>query len=88
VGPDRMREEWARFVQDKIPERMSYAWFDTSEIGDDMKMMVKDLQQLLMMAAPETRQAEVTLLRDPDSSAPGAVLVSFSFPIMEVLEEQ
>ena len=85
-GPDGLREEWARFVKDKTPERMVYAWFDTTEIVEDMKRMASSLGQLLMMVSPETREAEVILLRDPDTSAPGTLLVSFSFPLLEAMQ--
>ena len=82
-GPDRVREEWARFVKDKTPERMAYAWFDTAGLTEDMKFMASSLQQLLMMAPAETRQAEVTLIRDPTASAPDVLLVDFSLPAMQ-----
>jgi len=81
-GPDGMREEWARFMKDKKPERMAYAWFDTTGMSESMKSMAGSLQQLLMMGPAETREAEVVLLRDPVTSAPGALLVDFSFPVL------
>jgi hypothetical protein len=64
---------------------MVYAWFDTAEMNREIRMMANSLQQLLMMVSVETREAEVILLRDPDSSAPGALLVSFSYPVLEML---
>ena len=82
-GPDGVREEWARFVKDKTPERMIYAWFDTTGVVEDIKRLAGSLEQLLKAAPPETREAEVILLRDPDTSAPGALLVSFSLPAMQ-----
>ncbi len=82
-GPDGVKEEWARFVKDKKPERMIYAWFDTSNTSEDMKAMVGSLQQLLTMGPIETREAEVILLCDPATSAPGMLLVDFSFPVMQ-----
>jgi len=86
VGPDGLREAWAGFVQGKTPERMIYAWFETSGMAEDIKLMAGSLEQLLMMVAPETREAEVIVLRDPDTSAPGALLVSFSFPVLQKME--
>jgi uncharacterized protein YbaA (DUF1428 family) len=82
-GPDGVKEEWERFVKDKKPERMVYAWFDTTGMSRDMKSMAGSLQQLLMMAPVETREVEVSLLRDPATSAPGMLLVDFSFPAMQ-----
>lgn len=81
-GPDGVQEEWARFVKDKKPERMAYAWFDTTGMSESMKSMAGSLQQLLMMGPVETREAEVILLRDPAASAPGMLLVDFSFPVL------
>jgi hypothetical protein len=81
-GPDGVREAWARFVKDKQPERMAYAWFNTTGMSEDMKVMAGSLQQLLMMSPVETREAEVILLRDPAASAPGMLLVDFSFPVL------
>ena len=85
-GPDSVREEWARFVKDKTPERMIYAWFDTTGVPDDIKLMAGNLEQFMRASPVETREAEVILLRDPATSAPGALLVSFSFPILETIE--
>ena len=88
VGPDRMREAWTRLVEGKTPERMVYAWFDISEVTDDMKYIANSLGQLLMMVSADTRQAEVILLRDPETSAPGVILVSFSLPVMQAMEKK
>lgn len=82
-GPDGVREEWARFVKDKTPERMVYAWFETTGMSRDMKTMAGSLRQLLLMGPAETREAEVILLRDPAASAPDMLLVDFSFPLMD-----
>ena len=81
-GPDSVKEEWARFARDKKPERMTYAWFDTSGMSETMKMTAGSLPQLLMMSPPETREVEVTLLRDPAAAAPGMLFVDFSFPVL------
>jgi len=90
LGPDKVREEWVRFVQDnvkdKAPERMVYAWFDTSGANRDIKTMASSLQQLLMMIPAETREAQVVLLHDPATSAPGIMVVTFAFPLMHVMQ--
>lgn len=82
VGPEGVQTEWKRFVQGKSPERMIYAWFDTSKMSKDMKTMAGSLNQLLATGPAETREAEVILLRDPETSRPGMLLVDFSFPAM------
>jgi len=87
AGPDGLREVWADFVRDKTPERMSYAWFDSTGMPEDTRRMAASLQQLLLMITTETRQAEVTLLRDPETFAPGVLLVTFSFPLLEAMEK-
>jgi hypothetical protein len=81
-GPEEVREEWKRFVQGKNPERMVYAWFDTSAMSADMKTMAGDLPQLLAMGPAEILEAEVTLLRDSAGSEPAMLLVGFSLPAM------
>ena len=87
AGPDGAREAMMRFIQDNTPEqRMVYAWFDGAGMNEDLRRMAGNLQRLMMSVPVETRQAEVILLRDPETSAPGVILVSFSFPLLKLLE--
>jgi hypothetical protein len=81
-GPEGVKSEWARFVKDKKPERMVYAWFDTSKCSKAMKTMAGDVSQLLAIGPAEAREAEVVLLRDSSTSLPGMLLVDFSLPAM------
>ena len=86
AGPEGLRGAFARFVQDKMPDRMSYAWFEATGMTEDLRRIASNLQQLMMSVPAETRQAEVTLLRDAEASGPSVILVSFSFPLLKLLE--
>lgn len=60
---------------------MSFGWFDTRAVSREMKIMVRNLQELLRIVAADTREAEVTLL-GADGKA-SHILVIFSLPVLE-----
>lgn len=60
---------------------MSFGWFDTRNISREMKIMARNLAELLRIVRADTREAEVTLL-GADGKA-GHMLVIFSLPVLE-----
>lgn len=81
AGSDATRER-IREMLDNGPRRVIYAWFQTTEVSHDMKMMSRDLSELLMAAPAGMREAEVTVLAEESTKRPALLLVDFSFPVL------
>lgn len=60
---------------------MSFGWFDTRAISKEMKIMARNLAELLQIVRADTREAEVTLLGAEGRA--GHMLVIFSLPVLE-----
>lgn len=83
-----MRAEGARglenkiaSVHEKLPKRLSYAWFDTRNVGRDVKRKVRNLSEFTMLIAADTREVEVTLLGDGTTMQ--QMFVDFTLPVLE-----
>ena len=86
-----LKNEGAKALQDKIaaiynaervPRRLSYAWFDTSKISRQTKQGVRNLSQFTQVIAADTREVEVTLMGDGATMT--HMLVDFTLPVMEM----
>lgn len=81
AGPEGLQNEIASLLGTTVPPRVIYAWFDTSAFSKEMKLMARNLKELMLVVAAETREAEVTLLSE-NGAEPHLILVDFSFPLL------
>ena len=81
AGPEGLQQHVSQLLQAGPHKRLTYAWFDTTNVSREMKIMARNLEEYLMMVSSSTREVEVTLLGD-GNSGPGIMLVDFSFPIL------
>ncbi|WP_308620746.1 hypothetical protein [uncultured Desulfovibrio sp.] len=80
-GSDELQKRIAGLYQTDSMNFMSFGWFDTRGISREMKIMARNLTELLQIVRADTREAEVTLL-GADGKA-SHILVIFSLPILE-----
>lgn len=82
-GTDALRERIDRLSRKpRTGQPEAWAWFDTSRISREMKLMARNVNELLQMVSADTREAEVTLLYD-NTGKPAYLLVDFSLPVLE-----
>ena len=80
-GSAELQKRIAALYQTEGLNFMSFGWFDTRALSRDIKIMVRNLSELLRVVGADTREAEVTLL-GADGKA-SHMLVIFSLPVLE-----
>lgn len=61
---------------------LAFAWFDTRKISREMKVMARNLNELLQVISADTREAEVILTGEKGKIT--HIQVIFSLPILEI----
>lgn len=80
-GSAELQKRIAGLYQTEGMSFMSFGWFDTRAISKEMKIMARNLAELLQIVRADTREAEVTLLGAEGRA--GHMLVIFSLPVLE-----
>lgn len=80
-GSAELQKRIAALYQTDGLNFMSFGWFDTRALSRDIKLMVRNLSELLRVVAADTREAEVTLLGAEGKAS--HILVIFSLPVLE-----
>ena len=81
-GSEELQKRIAGLYRTEAVNFMSFGWFHTRRISREMKIMSRNLPELLQIVRADTSEAEVTLL-GADGRA-SHMLVIFSLPILEI----
>lgn len=80
-GSEELQKRIASLYQTDGLNSLSFGWFDTRTISREMKIMARNLPELLQIVRADTREAEVTLLGEDGRAS--HILVIFSLPVLE-----
>lgn len=80
-GSAELQKRIAALYQADDLNFMSFGWFDTRAVSRELKVMVRNLPELLRCVGADTREAEVTLLGAGGKAS--HILVIFSLPVLE-----
>ncbi|MCH5277372.1 MAG: hypothetical protein J1E80_06005 [Desulfovibrionaceae bacterium] len=83
-GVDGFRARFSELLREKVPTRISYNYFSTKEIPSEVRQRATNITQLLGMVENTIKETEVTLIGDGNGSAPQVIVVSFTYPVLDV----
>lgn len=86
-GVDSFRARFSELLREKVPARLSYNYFSTKEIPDEVRQRATNITQLLGMVESTIKETEVTLIGDGNGSAPQVIVVSFTYPVLDVFRD-
>lgn len=81
-GPQELQNRIASLYQRDDLSLMTFAWFDTRELSREMKALTRNLNELLHVAAADTREVEVSVRGENGKMT--HLLLIFSLPILEI----
>jgi len=87
-GIDAFQKRFLELLRAKTPARLSYEYFQTKNVSEEHKKMAGSMNEFLRVIDRNILQAEVTLLGDGSDSAPRALLVSFTCPVLNAMQEK
>lgn len=83
-GVEGFRARFSELLREKVPTRLSYNYFSTKEIPTEVRQRATNITQLLGMVENTIKETEVTLIGDGNGSAPQVIVVSFTYPVLDV----
>lgn len=83
-GVEGFRARFSELLREKVPTRLSYNYFSTKEIPAEVRQRATNITQLLGMVESTIKETEVTLIGDGNGSAPQVIVVSFTYPVLDV----
>ena len=83
-GVEGFRARFSELLREKVPTRMSYNYFSTKEIPTEVRQRATNITQLLGMVESSIKETEVTLIGDGNGSAPQVIVVSFTYPVLDI----
>ncbi len=86
-GQEAFQKRFRELTSAKVPQRISYEWFDSKKVGEDQLANAASLSQLLTLADMEIMQVEVTQSAEGEKLENRMLAVHFSYPVMNVLQD-
>ncbi len=86
-GQEAFQKRFRELTSAKVPQRISYEWFDSKKVGEEQLANAASLSQLLTLADMEIMQVEVTQSADGEKLENRMLAVHFSYPVMNVLQD-
>ena len=81
-GMEAFQKRYRELVSAKVPQRISYEWFDVQRLPQEQFMDATSLGQLLTLVPQDTLQVDVTQSASGEKLENGRLSVHFSFPVM------
>ena len=82
-GMEAFQKRYRELVTAKVPQRISYEWFDVQRLPQEQFMDATSLGQLLTLVPQDTLQVDVTQSASGEKLENGRLSVHFSFPVMD-----
>ncbi|MBQ9406964.1 MAG: hypothetical protein IJU37_09570 [Desulfovibrio sp.] len=83
-GYGAFQKRFRELTRAKIPQKISYEWFDVAKIHQEHLDNAASLGQLLMLAPKDTLQIEVTQSATGEKLEDSRLLIHFFYPVMDV----
>ena len=87
-GIEAFQKRFKELVSAKVPEKISYKWYDTQKIPADMLQGAASLGQLLMLVPKDTLQVDVTQSASGEKLENSMLSIQFSYPVMDELSKK
>ena len=85
-GIEAFQKRYRELVAAKVPQRISYEWFDVQKLPQEQFMDATSLGQMLTLVPQDTLQIDVTQSASGEKLENGRLTVHFSYPVMEELK--
>ncbi len=86
-GMEAFQKRYREIVAAKVPQRISYEWFDVQKLPQEQFMDATSLGQMLTLMPQDTLQVDVTQSASGEKLENGRLTVHFSFPVMDELNK-
>lgn len=82
-GIEAFQKRYRELVSARVPEKISYNWFDSRKINDDQMSVSASLSQLLALVDREILQVDVVQSASGEKLENPMLSVHFSFPVLD-----
>ena len=86
-GIDAFQKRYRELVSAKVPQRISYEWFDIQKLPQEQFMDATSLGQMLTLVPQDTLQVDVTQSASGEKLENSRLSVHFAFPVIEELKK-
>ncbi len=87
-GFESFQKRFHELTSGKIPQKISYEWFDGKKISQDQLNNTASLGQLLMLVPMDTMQIEVTQSATGQKLENSMLAIHFSYPVMDAMKKK
>lgn len=87
-GSEAFRKRYRELTSAKIPQKISYEWYDGKKIPQAQLQDAASLGQLLMLVPKDTLQIEVTQSATGEKLENSQLIIHFSYPVMDEMQKQ
>ena len=87
-GPEAFQKRFRELTRAKIPQQISYEWFDGNKIPQDQLKDTASLGQLLTLVPRDTMQIDVTQSAKGEKLENSILLIHFSYPVIDELKRR
>ena len=87
-GLEAFQKRFRELTSGKVPQKISYEWFDGKKIPEEQLYNTAALGQLLMLVPVDTLQIDVTQSATGEKLENSMLLIHFSYPLMEALKKK
>ena len=87
-GSEAFQKRFRELTRAKIPQKISYEWFDGNKIPRDQLNDTASLGQLLTLVPMDTMQIDVTQSATGEKLENSMLTIHFSYPVMDELKRK
>ncbi|MBO4300446.1 MAG: hypothetical protein J5861_02470 [Desulfovibrio sp.] len=87
-GYEAFQKRYRELIGAKIPQKISYEWFDGNKIPQEQLNDTASLGQLLMLVPKDTLQIDVTQSATGEKLENSMLLIHFSYPVMDEMKKK
>ncbi|MBP3731384.1 MAG: hypothetical protein J6I40_07950 [Mailhella sp.] len=87
-GIEAFQKRFRELVSAKVPEKISYKWFDTQKIPANLLEDAASLGQLLMLVPKDTLQIDVTQSASGEKLENSMLSLQFSYPVLDEISKK
>lgn len=87
-GSEAFQKRFRELTSAKIPQKISYEWFDGNKIPQDQLNDSAALGQLLMLVPMDTLQIDVTQSASGEKLENSMLTIHFSYPVMDEMKKK